>query len=177
MRTLIDEILDLERVATGNVELVMESVDMREVIQECERLTRSQAEMRQIQFTNLLPANDACLVWADKKRLIQAVLNLVSNAIKYNHDAGHVEISCEAMAINRTRIKVRDEGLGINEQNMNQLFEPFSRLGAENTNVEGTGIGLTITKNLVVLMGGEIFAESIHGAGGTFSIILPTTPG
>jgi signal transduction histidine kinase len=61
--------------------------------------------------------------------------------------------------------------------NMNQLFEPFSRLGAENTNVEGTGIGLTITKNLVVLMGGEIFAESIHGAGGTFSIILPTTPG
>ena len=175
--SLIDEILDLERVATGKVELVMESVDMREVIQECERLTRSQAKMRKIQLTNLLPANDACLVWADKKRPIQAVLNLVSNARKYNHDAGHVESSCEAMANNQTRIKVRDEGLGINEQNMNQLFEPFSRLGAKNTNVEDTGITLTITKNLVVPLGGGIVAESIHGVGSTFSIILPTTPG
>ena len=87
------------------------------------------------------------------------------------------DVPADSDDVNTFSTKVRNEELGINEQTMNQLFEPFPRLGAEDTNVQGTGIGLTTTKNLAVLMDGGIFAEFFHGVGSTFSIILLTMSG
>lgn len=172
--SLIDEVLDLERVEAGKIDLILERVDLVEVIQECERLTRSLVQEHQVLFRTLVTSSSPGTVWADKIRLKQVLLNLITNAIKYNREGGEVEVSCAESENNQIFIKVRDTGRGIRDQDLEELFEPFSRLGAEKYGIEGTGIGLTITRKLVLLMGGKIGVESTFGTGSTFSIILPT---
>jgi CheY-like chemotaxis protein/anti-sigma regulatory factor (Ser/Thr protein kinase) len=112
-------------------------------------------------------------VRADRTRLRQVLLNLLSNAIKYNRDGGSVRIEARAQGADRMRILVTDTGVGIPAARLSELFQPFSRLGNENSGIEGTGIGLTITRRNVELMGGTVNVESEVGVGSRFWIELP----
>jgi CheY-like chemotaxis protein len=115
-------------------------------------------------------------VQADRTRLKQVLLNLLSNAVKYNEAGGRVTVGAQVSG-DRLRIAVTDTGTGIAGELQEQLFEPFSRLGMEGTKIEGTGIGLTITRQLVDLMGGAIGVDSEVGRGSTFWIELPVAAG
>ncbi|MBD3669576.1 MAG: response regulator [Gammaproteobacteria bacterium] len=162
---LINEVLDLSRIESGNLEISLESVDAHGVINECLQLSEAQARQRQItvHYSNSKPR----YVWADYTRLKQVVLNLITNAIKYNKNGGSINIDCHPHG-ERVRIEIRDTGIGIAEDKINHLFEPFNRLGADRTEIEGTGIGLVISRRLVEIMGGDIGVDSTYGEGSVF---------
>jgi len=170
--TLINELLDLEGLESGKINLTMEAVDTGEILQECEHLVQPLADKHQVTIERQILPNNISAVIADKMRLKQVVLNLMSNAIKYNREGGRMTVGCEVVGNGILRISITDTGPGISEQGMGELFQPFSRLGAEHGKIEGTGIGLTITKRLVELMGGEIGVDTTPGEGSTFWIEL-----
>jgi signal transduction histidine kinase len=148
----------------------IENVRLAGVLDETRRTFAPQAQLRGI--TLHIPELDVRLR-ADPVRLRQVMFNLVSNAIKYNSDAGKVSVHGAPVPGQRYRLTVRDTGRGIPENHMGELFQPFNRMGAEGGNIEGTGIGLVITKTLVESMGGCIGAESIAGEGSAFWVELP----
>jgi CheY-like chemotaxis protein len=133
-----------------------------------------QAEKQSIQI-NFIDIDTPHLVHADRTRLKQILINLLSNAIKYNKLAGSVTVSCIMQPLERIRICVTDTGEGLAAEKIAQLFQPFNRLGQENNAVEGTGIGLVMTKRLIELMGGEIGLESKIGEGSTFWVEMHLT--
>ena len=110
--------------------------------------------------------------WADAKRLRQVLINLLSNATKYNRPGGSVRVQIDTLA-GRARLQVIDTGQGLTEDECAHLFEPFNRLRQAHGSVEGTGIGLTVTRGLVTLMGGAITVHSTPGQGSTFGVLLP----
>ncbi|MEO7464074.1 MAG: ATP-binding protein [Nitrosospira sp.] len=140
---------------------------MTEVVAECRTMIEPQAHERSIQLIFLLP-DMYVFVEGDRTRVKQVLINLLSNAIKYNSEGGTVEVSCNAVAPGRIRISVRDTGPGLPPEKLAQLFEQFNRLGRETGSVEGTGIGLVVTKQLIELMGGKIGVESTVGKGSVF---------
>jgi signal transduction histidine kinase len=140
-------------------------------VQECVNLLAPVFEGRQIQLDNQIAGNSGCPVIADTKCLRQVLLNLMSNAVKYSRDGGHVLLHCEEDIHGRLRLGVTDAGPGIDPADQSHIFEPFSRL-RKDTHVEGTGIGLTVSKQLVELMGGELTLDSRPGEGSTFWIEL-----
>ena len=168
---LINEVLDLARIESGKVSISLEAVHMRSLLDECLSLARPLASSRQI----TIQSSDWTSIWvrADLVRLKQVLLNLLSNAIKYNRAQGSVGLSWQRVRQGFLRIDVTDTGVGIPAERINELFQPFSRLGAEHSAVEGTGIGLSITRNLVELMGGQVGVESTAGSGSSFWIDLP----
>ncbi|BBJ24364.1 response regulator [Candidatus Nitrotoga sp. AM1P] len=164
---LINEILDLATIESGNLALSLESVSLAEVISECQAMIEPQAQQHGIQL--IFPKFDSPLaVEADRTRLKQALINLLSNAIKYNREQGTVEVKCVTGTPNYVRICVQDTGEGLSPEKLTQLFQPFNRLGQENGTVEGTGIGLAVTKQVVELMGGSIGVDSTVGVGSVF---------
>jgi PAS domain S-box-containing protein len=164
---LINEILDLSVIESGQVSLSKESVSLGEVMSECQSMMEPQAEQRGIHMT--FPKFDnPVFVKADMTRLKQIVINLLSNAIKYNKEGGTVVVTCTVSAPEHIRISVRDTGEGLPPEKLAQLFQPFNRLGQEATGVPGTGIGLMVTKRLAELMDGSIGVESAYGQGSTF---------
>jgi|CXWL01.1.fsa_nt_gi PAS domain S-box-containing protein len=170
---LIDEILDLAKVESGQVPMSREPVSLAEVMRECHGMIEQQAQQRSVKLT--FPLFDApCFVRADRTRLKQVLLNLLSNAIKYNETAGMVVLECAPGAHDRTRISVRDTGAGLSPDKLTQLFQPFNRLGQESSGEEGTGIGLVVAKRLVELMDGVIGVESAVGTGSVFWFELKT---
>lgn len=171
--TLIQQILDLSRVETGQIEIDFVDCDLRAVIKECLSIIRPQAEMRGIHVYNNL--DDVCHVYADSGRLNQVVLNLLSNAVKYNGDNGSITVTSERLDDGMVRVNFVDTGPGIARRFHSQVFEPFDRLGRESHSIEGTGIGLTISKQLIELMNGRISFHSEEGQGATFWIDLPAT--
>jgi CheY-like chemotaxis protein len=169
---LINEVLDISRIEAGRLTLSPEPVHVGRVLQEALDLITPLAAQRAIRVGGDLGDTDY-YVLADLQRLKQVLLNLLSNAVKYNNPGGSVAVSREQVPGDRLRISVRDTGRGIPPEKMSQLFVPFARLGAEQTGVEGTGMGLALSKGLVDVMGGEIGAESVVGQGSTFWVELP----
>lgn len=170
---LINDVLDLAKIEAGRMELSIEPVVLEDVIKKCLSLIQPLVDKQDI---NIHVEHSNCkslTVSADAIRLRQVLLNLLSNAIKYNRPGGEVFVHCESQSNDTVRLEVRDTGQGINARKKTELFTSFNRLGAERSHIEGTGIGLVITKNLVELMGGEINFESEPGVGSKFWITLP----
>ena len=149
---LINQVLDLAKIESGQFDLFLESVEVRTIVQECFLMLQPLARGRGISLSQ--SGRDPAWVRADKTRLRQALLNLLSNGIKYNREGGEVSVSIVPTANGRQSIMVSDTGKGIPDDQLEELFKPFKRGNAERTHVEGTGIGLTITRQLVELMGG-----------------------
>lgn len=168
---LINEILDIARIEAGKLALSLEPVDVAETINEALGLVRPLAAERGIEITLDLRAGDAHVV-ADRQRLSQVLLNLLSNAIKYNRANGFVRIAVAAAPDDTVRIDVTDSGEGISDDGLTRLFTPFERLGADERQIDGTGLGLTLSKGLVEAMGGRLSVESEVGSGSTFRIEL-----
>jgi len=165
--TLIDEILDLAKVESGQVPLSHEPVSLAEVMLECQGMIEPQVQQRGIHI--IFPRFDApCFVMADRTRVKQIILNLLSNAIKYNVQHGTVEVKCIESASGNIRVSIRDTGAGLTAAEIAQLFQAFNRLGQEAGGEEGTGIGLVVAKRLVELMGGIIGVASAVGVGSVF---------
>ena len=168
LSSLINDILDLSAIESGKLSLSSEDVSLKDVLTESVSLMAPQAQKSNIKI--ILPPSQHIrrCVQADYMRLKQVLLNLLSNAIKYNREGGTITISSEAYPDDRIRITVTDTGSGMNDSQLQQLFQEFNRVGAEKTNIKGTGIGLVITKRLVELMGGIIGVESQQEKGTSF---------
>ena len=166
--TLINEILNLAQIEAGKVSISLEPVDLREVLDECHALTRTASAQRGIR---LVFPETSHIVSADRTRLKQVLLNLLSNAVKYNREHGAVLVECTRGDEGRIRVAVQDTGAGLTPEQLRSLFQPFNRLGRDAT-IEGSGIGLVLTKRLVELMGGTIGVHSTPGTGSTFWIDL-----
>jgi PAS domain S-box-containing protein len=164
---LINEILDLAQIESGNLSLSPEPVSLAEIMSECRTMIEPQSQKRGIQMS--FPQFDfPCFVGADRTRLKQVLINLLSNAIKYNQPGGTVIVECTTSYPERTRIIVKDTGAGLSPEKLARLFQPFNRLGQESSAEEGTGIGLVMSKRVVELMGGVIGVESTVGVGSVF---------
>ncbi|HZK49988.1 MAG TPA: PAS domain-containing protein, partial [Actinomycetota bacterium] len=146
---LINEVLDIARIETGKLGLSLEPVQLKEVVNESIGLVRPLAAPREIILKGPTDIPSNWHVMADRQRVKQVLLNLLSNAVKYNRSGGHVELTCEPTELGHMRIKVADTGPGIPPERMDLLFSPFERLGAEHTGIEGTGLGLALTKVLI----------------------------
>jgi len=164
---LINEILDLAMIESGKVTMSQETISLTEVLRDCQAMIEPQAQKRGIQMS--FPNLDRCFyVHADQTRVKQVMINLLSNAIKYNRIGGTVIVQCALSGENRVRVSVQDTGSGLTAEQLQQLFQPFNRLGRETSAEEGTGIGLTVTKQLVECMGGAIGVTSIVCVGSVF---------
>jgi len=164
---LIDEILDLATIESGQPSLSQEAVPLIEVMRESQAMIESQTEQRGIHI-EFLPFDAGWRVMADRTRLKQVLINLLSNAIKYNRAQGTIEVTCSVSSPQRIRISVKDSGAGLPAEKLAQLFQPFNRLGQEAGTEQGTGIGLVVTKQLVELMGGSMGVQSQVGVGTEF---------
>ena len=164
---LINEILDLTKVESGQVPMSREPVGLAEVLQECQSMIEPEAQERGIGMT-FPQSGMPYFIHADRTRVKQVMINLLANAIKYNREQGTVEVVCTESTPGRLRISIKDSGAGLTPEQLGQLFQPFNRLGQEAGGEEGTGIGLVVAKRLVELMGGSIGVESSVGVGSVF---------
>lgn len=180
---LINEVLELARIEANRLQLSIEPVKLEPIVQEAIGLVRPLAEQHGCMVVDTVIAGEDLFVRADRQRLTQVLLNLLSNAIKYNRPGGSVTLwyDSENAAIDGrplegpVRIHVRDSGRGIPPERLDELFIPFSRLGAEDTDIEGTGLGLALSQRLVEAMGGRLSVESVVGEGSTFTVELVLT--
>jgi PAS domain S-box-containing protein len=170
---LINEVLDLALIESGRLTLSNEPVSLAEVLTECRAMIEPQARSRGIGMT-FPQFHVARFITADRTRVKQVLINLLFNAIKYNRPNGTVVVEAAAVASSSIRISVRDTGIGLPPEHIDQLFQPFNRLGKEASSEEGSGIGLVVTKRLVDLMGGTIGVVSTLGQGSVFWVEFKT---
>ncbi|NOQ79680.1 MAG: hypothetical protein GQ546_09800 [Gammaproteobacteria bacterium] len=168
--SLVNDILNLAKIEAGQTDLVIEPLAINTMFSECYTLIEPLAMQRNIKFVV-----DECdtIVLADAIRLKQVILNLLTNAVKYNQENGEVRLYCDTANKNYCRIYVSDTGSGIKFELQKFLFEPFQRLGKELSNIEGSGIGLSIAKQLIEIMNGKIGVDCIDGTGCTFWLEIP----
>lgn len=174
---LINEILDLSRIEMGILNVDFEQLAPTTPIRDTAKLLTTLAAKRSITFNISNDIDRLPQVIADPARLRQVLLNLMSNAIKYNSENGQILITGQVRENGMVRISVHDTGNGIPARRRHELFQPFNRLDAENSGVEGTGVGLVLTKNLVELMDGHVGFDSAEKQGSTFWIELPAAHG
>jgi len=167
---LINEVLDLSKVESGKIKINYTVVDIRKLLGDCQRLIQPLADSHQVNLQ--IDDFDAYLIVADEIRLKQVLLNLISNAVKYNRKHGLVSLSCKPEQ-HFLRVEVTDNGIGISKDKQSDIFTLFERLGAEKTQIEGTGIGLAICKELIELMHGDIGFHSKVDKGTVFWIRIP----
>jgi signal transduction histidine kinase/ActR/RegA family two-component response regulator len=173
---LINEVLDIAAIEAGRLPLSLEPVPVADVVAEAVSLIRPLADQHGILLASQSPSCDAH-VKGDRQRLKQILLNLASNAVKYNHQGGSVQLDCEEVAGERLRIKVRDTGPGIPAGSVERLFVPFERLENGQEAVEGTGLGLPLSRRLAEAMGGTLELATAVGQGSTFWVELPLAEG
>ncbi len=171
---LINEVLDLSGIEAGKLKLSIGRVRVDELMQEVRSAMMPLADRAHVSLT--VDADESA-VQADETRLRQVLLNLISNGIKYNREDGSVQVSARPTSNGRVRFSVTDTGRGIAVESQGSLFQPFQRLGAEHSGIEGTGVGLAISKRLIEAMHGTIAAESAPGVGSTFWFELPAASG
>ncbi|HVC71844.1 MAG TPA: PAS domain S-box protein [Acidimicrobiales bacterium] len=171
---LIDEVLDIARIESGHLDLLMTPVALAEIVNDAVELSRPMADDAGVEVRVTIGPGRDLLVHADRQRLLQVLLNLLSNAVKYNRPGGWVEVSCQEGAPGHLRLLVVDNGRGIDAEDGDRVFTPFDRLGAEMTGVEGTGVGLALSQHLVQRMGGRIGFASAVGEGSSFFVELAT---
>ena len=170
---LISEILDLARIESGRMAMTLEEVDLAPLVSECVDMIAPLANERHILIDDrITQGEDMHRVQADRTRLKQVMLNLMSNAVKYNTMEGSVQLTCKRVAGGWLRINVTDSGIGIPADKLDELFKPFSRLNADKSEIQGAGVGLAVTKSLVELMGGRIGVESVTDGNTTFWVEL-----
>jgi PAS domain S-box-containing protein len=171
---LINEVLDLALIESGRLSMSLEPVSLGEVLNECETMIEPQAQQRGIHL-DFVPITVPYHLYADHTRVKQVLINLLSNAIKYNKLGGSVQVECTQPNPEVIRLSVRDTGAGLAPALLEQLFQPFNRLGQKGKVEEGTGIGLVVCKRLVELMQGRIGVESTVGEGSVFWFELRLT--
>jgi PAS domain S-box-containing protein len=169
--SLVNEVLDISRVESGQLSLSPEAIEVSDVLRDCLALLDIQAKLRNIEFVDR--STDNLVVRADRQRLKQVLLNLLANSIKYSFEGGTVAVLVTLVSEGRVRIEVSDEGPGIHPEAIDRLFTPFERLGAQQSEIEGTGLGLALSAGLVEAMGGKIGVDSNFGHGSKFWFELP----
>jgi signal transduction histidine kinase/ActR/RegA family two-component response regulator len=172
---LINELIDIARIESGDFSLSVEPVAVQPVVQESCQLMAPLAADRSITISQPCPW-PGLAVKADRQRLRQILVNLLSNAVKYNRAGGSVTITCQAASPGQASLTVADTGPGIPAADLEHIFDPFERLGAERTAIEGTGIGLPLARAFAEAMHGQLTAASVPGEGTTFTLTLPRTP-
>ncbi len=170
---LINDMLDLSHIESEKLSLSIEPICIANLLEDLISLARPLSEQSNIVLIDNTYSPEEIFVLGDKTRLKQVLLNLISNGIKYNRSEGSVTLTIEIQDADYLRINVKDTGVGIPNEKIDYVFEPFDRLGAENSEIEGTGIGLTISKKLIEAMNGSIGLETSVGEGSEFYIILP----
>ena len=172
---LINEVLDIARIESGRMTISPEPIHLDEALQSATDLIRPLADQRGISIHVRIPSSRDVFVTADRQRLKQVLLNLLSNAVKYNRENGQIYVTASLLVDGYLHLAVRDTGNGIPPEKMNRLFIPFDRLELDPAFVEGTGLGLALSKGLVEAMGGRIGAQSVLGQGSTFWLDLKLT--
>ena len=170
---LIDQMLELNKIEAGTLPLHMEDIPARDVFDESMYLIQARANHDHIEIIDDTGDEALPLLWTDSTRLIQVLLNLLSNAVKYNREGGSVSLACREVHGGMLRLSVIDNGLGIAAELQDKLFMPFERLGHELGQIDGTGIGLSITQQIVEKLGGHIGFESEQGRGSHFWVDIP----
>jgi len=177
---LIEDVLDLSRIESGNLKVAIENIDVIRVLDDALQLISPALNRSTLSLlrTRAGAANEVpAMVSGDKTRLTQVLVNLLSNAIKYNLPNGQVHVHIDSSTPGTTRIEVADTGRGMSPAQLSRIFEPFNRLGQEQSDIQGTGIGLVITKRLVELMGGQMQVQSEQGIGSRFTVTLTSADG
>ena len=172
---LINELIDISRIESNDLSLSVEPVLVRPVIEESGQLMAPMAAGRSVRISTD-GVHPALAVYADRQRLSQVLVNLISNAVKYNCQGGSITVSCQEEGTGQVIIVVSDTGPGLSPEDLERIFVPFERLGAERSAVEGTGIGLPLAKALTEAMHGQLTASSVHGQGAAFTVSLPRAP-
>ncbi|MDH5600499.1 MAG: ATP-binding protein, partial [Gammaproteobacteria bacterium] len=171
--SLVNDVLDLSKIESGKLVYDIKSINLHNLLEECINLIRP--SIKQTTLTLNIDISDCSyFVYTDQMRLKQVLVNLMSNAIKYNREHGDISLSCEQSDGN-IKIIVKDTGIGIKQENFYRVFKPFDRIDAE-PHIEGTGIGLSLSKKLIEEMKGSIEFESEYGTGSTFAISVPIDP-
>lgn len=169
---LVNEVLDLSSIEKGKMKICQQSVDVDSVIEDVVLLLKPLADKRNIKIVKNLSKDSGHFIFVDIQRFKQVLINLISNAVKYNYENGTITIGQYKMPHGKIRIDIEDTGLGIPLESQSEIFEPFNRIAANPSLIEGTGVGLSITKYLVELMGGAITVESTLGEGSCFSVVF-----
>jgi signal transduction histidine kinase/ActR/RegA family two-component response regulator len=169
---LINEVLDISRIESGRFSVSLEPVSATALVAGAIDMIRPLAATRRIDLQNALAVCPETWVLADQQRLRQVLLNLLSNAVKYNREGGTVTVTCETTAHGRVRIVVADTGNGLTGDQLERVFSPFERLGAEHSIIEGTGLGLALSTRLAQAMGGTLEVGSEVGTGSWFAVVL-----
>lgn len=170
---LINEVLDLTRIESGKIELHLTRADMVMVVKDCLQSVEPDLKNKHLHLDIIALPDTPLLVLADQNRVMQITKQVISNAIKHNKELGSIKISLTQPSVDWVRLSIQDTGVGMTAEQQKQLYKPFTRMSGRNLS-KGTGIGLTITKRLLEIMGGQIMVESELGAGSTFIVDLPT---
>lgn len=175
--SIINDILDISKIEAGKLEILPVEYELFSIINDCYNIAKVRAESKSLSFQMLIDPNLPSRLYGDEVRIRQIINNFLSNAVKYTKEGTiTLSIGYESLAENQIMLKisVKDTGIGIREEDLEKLFSPFTRVDEKrNRNIEGTGLGLNLTKNLVKMLGGEISAESTYGKGSCFKAEIP----